>query len=80
MVWGEGVRPRALPPPSHWAFPSSPAGGYFSNVVLLAMTNGQKPALPPHCLYQQVWPRHLRLGGVVSHWLRRMCGTQHSAK
>eukprot|EP00668_Euglena_longa_P007463 GGOE01008937.1.p1 GENE.GGOE01008937.1~~GGOE01008937.1.p1 ORF type:complete len:491 (-),score=104.28 GGOE01008937.1:835-2307(-) len=27
--------------------------GYFSNVVLLAMTNGQKPALPPHCLYQQ---------------------------
>ena len=28
--------------------------GYFSNVILLAMTNGQKPALPPHCLYQQV--------------------------
>jgi hypothetical protein len=27
--------------------------GYFSNVILLAMTNGQKPALPPHCLYQQ---------------------------
>eukprot|EP00669_Euglena_mutabilis_P011897 TRINITY_DN6501_c0_g1_i1.p2 TRINITY_DN6501_c0_g1~~TRINITY_DN6501_c0_g1_i1.p2 ORF type:complete len:118 (-),score=36.29 TRINITY_DN6501_c0_g1_i1:1060-1413(-) len=27
--------------------------GYFSNVFLLAMTNGQKPALPPHCLYQQ---------------------------
>jgi hypothetical protein len=27
--------------------------GYFSNVVLLAMTNGKKPALPPHCLYQQ---------------------------
>eukprot|EP00669_Euglena_mutabilis_P010121 TRINITY_DN4903_c0_g1_i1.p1 TRINITY_DN4903_c0_g1~~TRINITY_DN4903_c0_g1_i1.p1 ORF type:complete len:269 (-),score=41.79 TRINITY_DN4903_c0_g1_i1:1279-2085(-) len=27
--------------------------GYFSNVVLLAMTNGKKPALPPHCLYRQ---------------------------
>ena len=27
--------------------------GYFSNVILLSMTNGQKPALPPHCLYQQ---------------------------
>eukprot|EP00667_Euglena_gracilis_P002406 EG_transcript_2405 len=29
--------------------------GYFSNVVLLAMTNGKKPALPPHSLYQQEW-------------------------
>jgi hypothetical protein len=27
--------------------------GYFSNVVLLSMTNGVKPALPPHTLYQQ---------------------------
>jgi hypothetical protein len=27
--------------------------GYFSNVVLLSMTNGIKPALPPHHLYDQ---------------------------
>lgn len=27
--------------------------GYFSNVILLAMSNGQKPAMPPHSLYQQ---------------------------
>eukprot|EP00669_Euglena_mutabilis_P002821 TRINITY_DN1356_c0_g1_i4.p1 TRINITY_DN1356_c0_g1~~TRINITY_DN1356_c0_g1_i4.p1 ORF type:complete len:647 (-),score=119.45 TRINITY_DN1356_c0_g1_i4:277-2175(-) len=27
--------------------------GYFSNIILLSMTNGAKPALPPHCLYQQ---------------------------
>lgn len=27
--------------------------GYFSNIILLSMTNGTKPALPPHCLYQQ---------------------------
>lgn len=27
--------------------------GYFSNVILLSMSNGQKPALPPHALYEQ---------------------------
>eukprot|EP00667_Euglena_gracilis_P009291 EG_transcript_9429 len=27
--------------------------GYFSNVMLLAMSNRPKPALPPHWLYQQ---------------------------
>jgi hypothetical protein len=27
--------------------------GYFSNVILLAMSNGEKPALPPHALYEQ---------------------------
>jgi hypothetical protein len=27
--------------------------GYFSNIILLSMSNGTKPALPPHCLYQQ---------------------------
>jgi hypothetical protein len=27
--------------------------GYFSNVILLSMSNGEKPALPPHALYEQ---------------------------
>ena len=29
------------------------SAGYFSNIILLSMSNGTKPALPPHCLYQQ---------------------------
>jgi hypothetical protein len=28
--------------------------GYFSNLLLLSMTNGVRPALPPHALYEQV--------------------------